>query len=60
MGDIMKGYTLNDDNFNKIKKEYNNEYGLNYYENEESYEDYDRFFKTKNNLNIHDKIIPKR
>ncbi len=56
----MKGYTLNDDNFNKIKKEYNNEYGLNYYENEESYEDYDRFFKTKNNLNIHDKIIPKR
>ena len=60
MGDIMKGYTLNDDKINKIKKEYNNEYGLNYYENEESYEDYDRFFKTKNNLNIHDKIIPKR
>ena len=54
----MKGYSLKDNKLDKIKKHYNNEYGLNYYE-ENTYDDYNRFFSTKNNLNIHDKIIKK-
>lgn len=52
----MKGYMLNDFKYDRIKKEYNNEYGLNYYE-EDNYDDYNRFFTTKNNLNPHDKIL---
>lgn len=59
MGDKMKGYSLNNNNFDKIKKQFNNEYGLNYYE-DNSYDDYNRFFSTKNNLNSHDKIILKK
>lgn len=59
MGENMKGYSLNNTNLDKIKKQYNNEYGLNYYE-EKSYDDYNRFFSTKNNLNSHDKIIVKK
>lgn len=55
----MKGYTLNNNNLDRIKKEYNNEYGLNYYENN-GYDDYNRFFTTKNNLNAHNKILVKK
>lgn len=44
---------------NKIRRTYLNEYGLNYYEPNNSYEDYDRFYTTKNNLNPHDKILKK-
>ena len=52
----MKGYSLSESNDNKIKRTYNNEYGLNYYEKDNFKEDYDRFFSTKNNLCLHDKL----
>lgn len=42
-----------------IRKELLNEYGLNYYEPYNSYEDYEHFYITKNNLNLHEKILKK-
>ena len=48
----MKGYSLYETNSNKLKRTYNNEYGLNYYERDSFDEDIKRFFSTKNNLYV--------
>lgn len=61
MGESMKGFSIDNDSYKyKIIKEYNNEYGLNINKDYDINEDYDRFFKTKNNLNAHGKIIVKK
>ena len=52
MGDVMKGYTLDDKDNHNLSMEY----GLNYYDNKDPYVDYKRFYSTKNNLNCHENI----
>jgi len=54
----MKGYDLENNFKDKLLHQYNNEYGLNFNNSlkDDNYDDYDRYFKTKNNLNIHNKI----
>ena len=44
---------------NKIKSKYLKEYGLNYYESDNLYQDYERFYSTKNNLDAHNNILKK-
>ena len=56
----MKGISLDNTSLNKIKTGYVNEYGINHHDKLNQYEDYERFFKTKNNLNVHDRIMIKK
>ena len=57
----MKGYVNSYNLKDKIKNEYNNEYGLcimdSFKDNDCS--NYERFFKTKNNLDVHNNILKK-
>ena len=54
----MKGYDFGVSFKEQITNGYNNEYGLNLSKiyNERDNSDYQRYFNTKNNLNIHNKI----
>ena len=58
----MKGYGFENSFKEKLLNEYNNEYGLNFSKiyTDEDNADYERFFNTKNNLNIHKKIHVKK
>ncbi len=40
----------------KINNNYNLKYGYNLFNDENDLSDYDRYFKTKNNLNVHENI----
>ena len=57
----MKGYVNSFNLKDKIKNEYNNEYGLCIMDSfkDNDYSNYERFFKTKNNLDIHNNILKK-
>ena len=57
----MKGYSLDSNFKDKLTNQYNNEYGLNLNKvyTDEDNADYERFFKTKNNLNVHNNILKK-
>ena len=51
----MKGYDINNDLKNKLLSEYNNEYGINFTKKKNL--NYERYFRTKNNLINHEKMI---
>ncbi len=47
----MKGYDISNETFkNKVVNQISNEYGFSFYQDRESLEDYNRYFRTKNNL----------
>jgi hypothetical protein len=55
----MKGCSLDN---NLLSNNLLNEYGLNVYDsaNDDNNLDYERYFKTKNNMYVHSKILPKK
>jgi len=57
----MKGIDIKNNSFKtKIKNDYNLNYGFNLYKDDNSLDDYDRFFRTKNNLNAHSNLLNRK
>lgn len=53
----MKGINITNDSYNtKINNIHNSNYGYNIYKDDHDLLEYERFFKTKNNLFVHDNI----